>query len=98
MAKKRSARRAAKRSSRKPAKSRYSRHVKNLKDFFGITGKKSERVIRTAKVGVVTALVGGIFKAIALTETFPQPFDTYGNVILFLAFMIMLAAFLLGKY
>lgn len=73
-------------------------NVKKVHAFFGITGNANSRAWKTAKVGIVTALVGGIFKAIALTKTFPQPFDTLGNVILFIAFLIMLSTFLLGRF
>ncbi len=91
-------RKAVKRKSKKTLYHKHvAKHVEKAKSFFGITGKTNQRVWKTAKVGVVTALVGGIFKAISLTETFPQPFDTIGNVVLFLAFLIMLAAFLLGR-
>lgn len=69
-------------------------------DIFALLrpAKKEGAFYRSAKVGIVTALVGGIFKAIALTKTFPQPFDTMGNVILFIAFLLMLFSFLLGRF
>lgn len=41
------------------------------------------------KVGVVAAVIGGLIKASVLTETFPQPFDILGNVILFVAVLLI---------
>jgi hypothetical protein len=72
-----------------------SKKENDIMDFFLRSSKKSsDKVYKTAKVGIVTALVGGIFKAMALTETFPKPFDTFGNVILFASFLIFLFAFI----
>ena len=58
------------------------------------TGSSLDRIYKTAKVGIVTALVGGIFKAMALTNTFPPPFDTLGNVVLFVSFLMIFFSFL----
>lgn len=75
-------------------KKKNMKKTSNFFDFLSISTKSStERIYKTAKVGIVTALVGGIFKAMALTETFPKPFDTIGNIILFLSFLILLFAF-----
>lgn len=92
---------------RKSIKSKiYSRHVekhlaknvKKLHAFFGITGNANNRALKTAKVGFVIALLGVIFKAIFLTGKFPQQFDTLGNIILFIAFIVMLSSFLLRRF
>lgn len=44
---------------------------------------------KLAKAGVVAAIFGVLIKATALTQTFPQPFDLLGNLILFIAILII---------
>lgn len=79
---------------KKPLKSSKNKKYPDIAGFLSRSTKTStERIYKTAKVGIVTALVGGIFKAMALTETFPKPFDTIGNMILFLSFLMLLFAF-----
>jgi hypothetical protein len=56
---------------------------------------KARKPYRLATAGVVSAIVGGLLKAQALTSTFPQPWDTYANVILFLAIVAMAIDFMM---
>ena len=51
---------------------------------------------KLATAGVVTALVGGLIKATAFTQTFPAPWDVFGNVILFLALILLVIDFIKG--
>ena len=51
---------------------------------------------RLATAGVVVALVGGITKAVVLTETFPQPWDIAANAILFIAFILIVLDYIKG--
>ncbi len=53
---------------------------------------------KLATAGIVVALVGGITKAIVLTETFPRPFDIYANFILFIALLLMILDFIKGGF
>jgi hypothetical protein len=46
---------------------------------------------KLAKVGVVSAMFGALLKAIVLTETFPKPWDVYGNLILYVAVLLVVA-------
>ena len=51
---------------------------------------------KLATAGVVAAIVGGLTKAIVLTETFPQPYDMYGNAILFIAIVLIAIDYIKG--
>ncbi len=44
---------------------------------------------KVASAGVVAAVIGGLIKLTALTQTFPEPFDTVGNVIIFAAVLMV---------
>ncbi|NIQ17968.1 MAG: hypothetical protein GTN43_04120 [Candidatus Aenigmarchaeota archaeon] len=44
---------------------------------------------KVASAGVVAAVIGGIIKLQALTQTFPEPFDTVGNVVIFVAVLMV---------
>jgi len=44
---------------------------------------------KVASAGVVAAVIGGIIKLQALTQTFPEPFDVVGNVIIFVAVLMI---------
>ncbi len=46
---------------------------------------------KVASGAVVAAIFGGLMKATTLTETFPHPADTVGNIILFLAVLVIVA-------
>lgn len=56
---------------------------------------KLRKPYRLATAGVVSALVAGLIKAKVLTETFPEPWNTYANVILFAAIVAMAVDFML---
>ncbi|MBI2578334.1 MAG: hypothetical protein HYW26_01340 [Candidatus Aenigmarchaeota archaeon] len=51
--------------------------------------KKKKQKYPVAAAGVVAAVIGGMLKATALTQTFPKPWDLYGNVILFLGLLLI---------
>ena len=51
--------------------------------------KKKKKQYPIAAAGVVAAIIGGLIKATVLTETFPQPWGLYGNVILFLGLLLI---------
>jgi drug/metabolite transporter superfamily protein YnfA len=51
--------------------------------------KKSKRRYPMAAAGVVAAVLGALIKAATLTKTFPEPFDIYGNIILFIAVLLI---------
>lgn len=51
--------------------------------------KKKKQKYPVAAAGVVAAIIGGMLKATALTQTFPKPWDLYGNVILFLGLLLI---------
>ncbi len=52
--------------------------------------KKKRKEYPIAAAGVVAAVLGGLLKATALTQTFPKPFDVYGNLILFLGLLLII--------
>ena len=55
--------------------------------------QKAAKVIKgpnkVASGAVIAAVLGGLLKATALTQTFPEPWDTLGNVILFIAIILV---------
>jgi len=51
--------------------------------------KKKKKQYPIAAAGVVAAVIGGLIKATVLTETFPKPWDLYGNVILFVGLLLI---------
>lgn len=51
--------------------------------------KKKKQKYPIAAAGVVAAVIGGMLKATVLTQTFPQPYDLYGNVVLFLGLLLI---------
>jgi hypothetical protein len=44
---------------------------------------------KVTSAGVVSAIIGGLIKLNVLTETFPKPFDVVGNVIIFVAVLMV---------
>lgn len=52
--------------------------------------KKKKAHYPIAAAGVVAAVIGGMLKATVLTETFPKPWDVYGNLILFLGLLLII--------
>ncbi len=46
---------------------------------------------KVASAGVVTGVIGGLIKLQVLTKTFPEPFDVVGNVIIFVAVLMVVA-------
>lgn len=51
--------------------------------------KKKRKDYPVAAAGVVAAVLGALLKATVLTQTFPKPFDVYGNLILFLGLLLI---------
>lgn len=50
---------------------------------------KLRKPYRLATAGMVSAIIAGLLKAQSLTATFPEPWGTYANVILFAAIVAM---------
>ncbi len=46
---------------------------------------------KVASAGVVAGVVGGLIKLQVITKTFPEPFDLVGNVIIFVAVLMVVA-------
>ena len=46
---------------------------------------------KVASAGVVAAIIGGLVKLQVITKTFPEPFDVVGNVIIFVAVLMVVA-------
>ena len=57
------------------------------------TKKKSSALLpyKLAKVGVVVAIFGALLKLTEVTQTFPAPSDLIGNLVIFLAVLIIVA-------
>ena len=53
------------------------------------TAKLLRGPYKVASAGVVAALFGALLKLTAITQTFPEPFDTVGNVIIFIAVLMV---------
>ena len=51
--------------------------------------KKKKQKYPIAAAGVIAAVLGALLKATALTQTFPKPYDLYGNLILFLGLLLI---------
>lgn len=52
---------------------------------------KVRKPYRLASAGVVAAVLGTLLKATALTQNFPEPYDTLGNFVLFIAILLIVA-------
>ncbi len=61
-----------------------------ISDILANAGKLLKGPHKIASGAVVAAIVGGLLKLTEITKTFPPPADTMGNIIIFLA-VIMLA-------
>ncbi|MCK5019202.1 MAG: hypothetical protein KAS32_19235 [Candidatus Peribacteraceae bacterium] len=44
---------------------------------------------KVASAGAIAAIFGTLLKMTALTQTFPEPFDTVGNVVIFVAILMV---------
>ncbi len=70
-----------------------ARRKKDLLDRISDVLTKAGRLLRgphkIASGAVVAAIMGGLIKATALTQTFPEPWDTAGNAILFIAIIVI---------
>lgn len=65
---------------------------KNILDKLADILSSSEKVLRgrmTTSGAVVAALFGGVLKLTEVTKTFPAPADLFGNVIIFIAVLII---------
>lgn len=60
-------------------------------DVLTKAGKILKRPNKMVSGAVIAAILGGLIKATALTQTFPEPWDTLGNVILFVAVILIVA-------
>ncbi|MFH1236851.1 MAG: hypothetical protein V1648_00385 [Candidatus Aenigmatarchaeota archaeon] len=70
-----------------------SKSGKSALDKVGDLLENAAKVIKTKKVtagALMAAVLGGMIKLTVLTETFPQPFDVVGNVIIFAAVLMVI--------
>ena len=61
---------------------------------FGKMLEKLGKTIRTRKVttgALASACIGGMLKLTAVTQTFPQPMDMFGNILIFFAVLFFVA-------
>jgi len=52
----------------------------------------ASKIVKSRKVtagALIAAVLGGIIKLTVVTETFPAPFDVVGNVIIFIAVLMV---------
>jgi hypothetical protein len=63
--------------------------ITRIADMLTSLGKTLKSTPKATSGAVVAAIMGGLLKATALTQTFPDPFDTLGNVILFVAVLLV---------
>jgi hypothetical protein len=65
---------------------------KSALDKVGDLLENAAKVVKTRKTtagALMAAVLGGMIKLTVLTETFPQPFDVVGNVIIFAAVLMV---------
>jgi len=65
---------------------------KSALDKVGDLLENAAKVVKGRKVtagALMAAVLGGMIKLTVLTETFPQPFDVVGNVIIFAAVLMV---------
>lgn len=62
-----------------------------ISDALTKAGKILKGTNKAVSGAVVAAILGGLLKATALTQTFPEPWDTLGNAVLFLAIILIVA-------
>lgn len=60
-----------------------------ISDILTKAGKLLKGPHKVASGAVVAAILGGLIKATALTQTFPEPWDTLGNAMLFIAIIVI---------
>jgi len=66
---------------------------KSALDKVGDLLENAAKVVKGRKTtagALMAAVLGGMIKLIVLTETFPQPFDVLGNVIIFAAVLMVI--------
>ncbi|MCX6817590.1 MAG: hypothetical protein NTU57_01910 [Candidatus Aenigmarchaeota archaeon] len=66
---------------------------KSALDKVGDLLENAAKVVKTRKTtagALMAAVLGGMIKLTVLTETFPQPFDVVGNVIIFAAVLMVI--------
>jgi len=68
---------------------------RKLDKILKILIKKQKRKVGKkplATVGIVTAVLGALIRAATLTKTFPNEWEIVGNLILFIAVLIIIVA------
>lgn len=60
-----------------------------ISDILGKASKLLKGPHRVASGAVVAAIVGGLLKLTEVTKTFPPPSDMIGNVIIFVAVILL---------
>ena len=66
---------------------------KSALDKVGDLLENAAKVVKSRKTtagALMAAVLGGMIKLTVLTETFPQPFDVVGNVIIFAAVLMVI--------
>jgi len=66
---------------------------KSALDKVGDLLENAAKVVKGRKTtagALMAAVLGGMLKLTVLTETFPQPFDVVGNVIIFAAVLMVI--------
>jgi len=74
------------------AEEQKEKNSKSALDKVGDLLENAAKVVKGRKTtagALMAAVLGGIIKLQVLTETFPQPFDVVGNVIIFAAVLMV---------
>ena len=74
------------------AKKKSGASEKSALDKVGDMLENAAKVVKSRKTtagALVAAVLGGIIKLTVVTQTFPEPFDVVGNVIIFAAVLMV---------
>jgi hypothetical protein len=75
------------------AEEQKEKNPKSTLDKIGGILENAAKVVKGRKTttgALMAAVLGGMIKLTVLTETFPQPFDVVGNVIIFAAVLMVI--------
>ena len=62
----------------------------NISNLFDKATKLFKSPYKAVSGAVIAAVIGGLFKLTEITKTFPPPADLMGNVIIFIAVLIVI--------
>jgi hypothetical protein len=74
------------------AEEQQEKKEKSALDKVGDLLENAAKVVKSRKTtagALMAAVLGGIIKLMVVTETFPAPFDVVGNVIIFVAVLMV---------